>query len=64
MVSTLIDGRYSHDGHDVFLGLPVASDGDGVGDPVDLHLTDDEMARFHDSARIVREHCRMIADRL
>ena len=30
MVSTLIDGRYSHDGHDVFLGLPVASDGDGV----------------------------------
>lgn len=63
-VSTLIDGQYSYDEHDVFLSLPVALDGDGVGDFVDLHLTDDEMARFHDSARIVREHCAMIADRL
>ncbi|MBM6747638.1 hypothetical protein H6G88_10215 [Bifidobacterium ruminantium] len=49
----------------VFLGVVwVFVGGYVVGDFVDLHLTDDEMARFHDSARIVREHCAMIADRL
>jgi hypothetical protein len=49
----------------VFLGVVWAFVGGYVvGDFVDLHLTDDEMARFHDSARIVREHCAMIADRL
>ncbi|MBU9112655.1 hypothetical protein, partial [Bifidobacterium ruminantium] len=49
----------------VFLGVVwVFVGGYVVGDFVDLHLTDDEMARFHDSTRIVREHCAMIADRL
>ena len=49
----------------VFLGAVwVFVGGYVVGDFVDLHLTDDEMARFHDSARIVREHFAMIADRL
>ncbi|MBT1173851.1 L-lactate dehydrogenase [Bifidobacterium sp. MA2] len=63
-VSTLIDGEYEYDEHDVFLSLPVALDADGVGDFVDLHLTGDELVRFHESARIVREHCALIADRL
>ncbi|NMM99581.1 L-lactate dehydrogenase [Bifidobacterium sp. DSM 109958] len=63
-VSTLIDGEYEYDEHDVFLSLPVALDASGVGDFVDLHLTDEELARFHASARVVREHCAMIADRL
>ncbi|WP_163230542.1 hypothetical protein [Bifidobacterium aerophilum] len=36
----------------------------GVGDFVDLHLDENELAKFHRSARIVREHCAMISDRL
>ncbi|MBW3091406.1 L-lactate dehydrogenase [Bifidobacterium sp. 82T10] len=63
-VSTLIDGEYEYDEHDVFLSLPVALNADGVGDFVDLHLDESELAKFHRSARIVREHCAMIADRL
>ncbi|PLS26303.1 L-lactate dehydrogenase [Bifidobacterium parmae] len=63
-VSTLIDGEYEYGERDVFLSLPVALDGDGVGDFVDLHLSDEELARFHRSAAVVRDHCRLIADRL
>ncbi|MBW3080073.1 L-lactate dehydrogenase [Bifidobacterium saguinibicoloris] len=63
-VSTLIDGEYEYGERDVFLSLPVALDGDGVGDFVDLHLSDEELARFHRSAAVVRDHCRLIVDRL
>ncbi|MCI1219870.1 MAG: L-lactate dehydrogenase [Bifidobacterium sp.] len=63
-VSTLVDGQYEYDEHDVFLSLPVTLDANGIGDFVDLHLTDDELDKFHNSARVIREHCAMIADRL
>ncbi|MBT1176331.1 L-lactate dehydrogenase [Bifidobacterium callimiconis] len=63
-VSTLVDGEYEYDEHDVFLSLPAALDGNGVGDFVDLHLNEDELSRFHASAAVVREHCELIADRL
>ena len=62
--STLIDGEYEYGEHGVFLSLPVALDGNGVGDFVDLHLDDGELARFHASAATVREHCALVADRL
>lgn len=63
-VSTLVNGEYEYGEHDVFLSLPVALDANGVGDFVDLHLTDDELTKFHNSARAIREHCAMIANRL
>ncbi|PWG65048.1 L-lactate dehydrogenase [Bifidobacterium callitrichidarum] len=63
-VSTLIDGEYEYGERDVFLSLPVALDGSGVGDFVDLHLSDEELAKFHASADVVRKHCAQIADRL
>lgn len=63
-VSTLIDGEYEYEEHDVFLSLPVTLDGNGVGDFVDLHLNDEELSRFRASAAVVREHCALIAGRL
>lgn len=63
-VSTLIDGEYEYEEHDVFLSLPVALDCNGVGYFVDLHLNDEELSRFRASAAVVREHCALIAGRL
>ncbi|MGG7080794.1 hypothetical protein ACJ41I_05845 [Bifidobacterium catenulatum] len=40
----------------MFLSLPVAVDGNGVGDFVNLYLTDDETAKFH--------RCDLVIDRL
>ena len=63
-VSTLIDGEYEYDEHDVFLSLPIGLDGNGASEFTDLHLTAEEMERFHHCAEVVRSHCALIADKL
>lgn len=35
-----------------------------AGDFVDLHLSDDELAKFHASADVMREHCKLISQYL
>ncbi|KAB5604487.1 L-lactate dehydrogenase [Bifidobacterium jacchi] len=54
-VSTLLDGEYGE--HDVFLGVPTELRANGANEIVELDLTDEELAKLHASARIVREHC-------
>ncbi|OZG60260.1 L-lactate dehydrogenase [Bifidobacterium lemurum] len=63
-VSTLIDGEYEYGERDVFLSLPIGLDGNGANEFTDLHLTAEEMERFHHCAEVVRSHCALIADRL
>ncbi|RSX56246.1 L-lactate dehydrogenase [Bifidobacterium samirii] len=54
-VSTLLDGEYGE--HDVFLGVPTELRANGANEIVELDLTDEEMARLHRSADLVRSHC-------
>ena len=54
-VSTLLDGEYGE--HDVFLGVPTELRANGANEIVELALTDDEQAKLHRSAQIVRSYC-------
>ena len=54
-VSTLLDGEYGE--HDVFLGVPTELRANGVNEIVELDLSEDERAKLHHSAELVREHC-------
>lgn len=54
-VSTLLDGEYGL--HDVFLGVPTELRANGANEIVELSLTDEEMAKLHHSAEVVRAHC-------
>lgn len=54
-VSTLLDGEYGE--HDVFLGVPTELRANGANEIVELTLTDEEQAKLHHSAQIVRSYC-------
>ena len=54
-VSTLLDGEYGE--HDVFLGVPTELRANGANEIVELDLSEDERAKLHHSAELVREHC-------
>ena len=54
-VSTLLDGEYGE--HDVFLGAPTELRANGANEIVELDLSEDERAKLHHSAELVREHC-------
>ena len=54
-VSTLLNGEYGE--HDVFLGVPTELRANGANEIVELDLSEDEQAKLHHSAELVREHC-------
>ena len=54
-VSTLLDGEYGE--HDVFLGVPTELRANGANEIVELDLAEDEIARLHRSAELVRSYC-------
>ena len=55
-VSTLLDGEYGE--HDVFLGVPTELRANGANEIVELELSNEEMAKMHHSAELVRDHCK------
>ena len=55
LISTLLDGEYGE--HDVFLGVPTELRANGANEIVELDLSEDERAKLHHSAELVREHC-------
>ena len=54
-VSTLLDGEYGE--RDVFLGVPTELRANGANEIVELELADDELAKLHHSAELVRSYC-------
>ena len=55
-VSTLLDGEYGE--HGVFLGVPTELRANGANEIVELELSNEEMAKMHHSAELVRDHCK------
>ncbi|MGB8453901.1 MAG: L-lactate dehydrogenase [Anaerocolumna sp.] len=53
-VSTLLEGEFGE--YDVFCGVPVILNRSGVKDVVEVHLTKEEMEKFKDSIKVIREY--------
>lgn len=51
----LLDGEYGE--RDVFLGVPTELRANGANEIVELELADDELAKLHHSAELVRSYC-------
>jgi len=52
-VSSLLTGQYGLD--DVYIGVPSVINHTGVREILELRLTDDEMSKFHHSAKVLKE---------
>lgn len=48
-----LEGEYSL--HDIFMGVPVKLGSDGIGDIIEMELTDKEMKQLNNSAKKIRE---------
>ncbi|EKQ56715.1 MULTISPECIES: L-lactate dehydrogenase [unclassified Clostridium] len=57
-VSTLLEGEYGE--NDVFGGVPAVLNADGVKEVVEIHMTEDELAKFKKSLELIREYSRKI----
>ena len=57
-VSTLLCGEYGV--QDVFAGVPAVINREGVGELVELHLTDEEKKRFKESIAVIKENCKIL----
>lgn len=53
-VSTLLEGEYGE--HEVFAGVPTILNRTGASDVLEIHMTEDELKRFQDSAELIREY--------
>ncbi len=53
-VSTLLEGEYGE--KDVFAGVPCILNRSGVTDVLEIHMTTEEMARFHASTEVIRQY--------
>ncbi|MGN6712450.1 L-lactate dehydrogenase [Anaerocolumna jejuensis] len=53
-VSTLLEGEFGE--HDVFCGVPVILNRSGVKDVVEVHLNEEELAKFKHSVSVIREY--------
>ena len=53
-VSTLLEGEYGEEG--IFCGVPVILNRSGVADVLEIHMQEDEKARFKKSANVIREY--------
>ncbi len=59
-VSTLLEGEFGET--DVFCGVPVILNRSGVKDVVEVHMTQDELAKFKKSIAVIREYTNRIAE--
>lgn len=53
-VSTLLEGEYGETG--VFAGVPTILNRTGAADILEIHMTDEELDKFHQSVEILREY--------
>ena len=53
-VSTLLEGEFGE--RDVFCGVPVILNRNGVQDVVEVHLTAEEEKKFKHSVSVIREY--------
>ncbi|MDF2886469.1 MAG: L-lactate dehydrogenase [Lacrimispora sp.] len=53
-VSTLLEGEYGE--ADVFAGVPTILNRTGAADILEIHMTDEELNKFHQSVEILREY--------
>ena len=53
-VSTLLEGEYGET--DVFAGVPTILNRTGAADILEIHMTDEELNKFHQSVEILREY--------
>ena len=53
-VSTLLEGEFGE--YDVFCGVPVILNREGVKDVVEVHMTEEELRKFKESVAVIREH--------
>ncbi len=53
-VSTLLEGEYGENG--VFAGVPTILNRTGAADILEIHMTDEELNKFHQSVEILREY--------
>lgn len=53
-VSTLLTGQYGEE--DIYIGVPVVLNRDGVREVVELRMTEEEMGHFKDSCKIIRAY--------
>lgn len=53
-VSTLLEGEYGV--NDVYAGVPCILNRTGVADVLEIHMTKDELEKFHKSTTLIREY--------
>lgn len=53
-VSTLLEGEYGE--NDVYAGVPTILNRSGAADVLEIHMTPGELARFKESAKLIREY--------
>lgn len=59
-VSTLLEGEYGE--YDVYCGVPVVLNREGVADVLEIHMTPGETARFKESTAVIREYTKKIME--
>lgn len=57
-VSTLLEGEYGE--YEVFVGVPTILNRTGAADILEIHMTDEELERFHNSVALIREYTNKI----
>jgi L-lactate dehydrogenase len=57
-VSTLLEGEYGE--CDVFCGVPAVLNSDGVKEVVEIHMTKDELQKFKESVKFIKESIQKI----
>ncbi|MGN0351959.1 MAG: L-lactate dehydrogenase [Roseburia sp.] len=59
-VSTLLEGEYGE--QDVYAGVPTVLNRSGAYDVLEIHMTPGELARFKESAKVIREYTEKIME--
>lgn len=54
-ISTLLEGEYGQ--NEVYAGVPTILNRTGAADVLEIHMTEDELKRFQESCRLIREYC-------
>lgn len=57
-VSTMLEGEYGEAG--VFVGVPTILNRTGAADVLEIHMTAEELDKFRESIRLLREYCEKI----
>jgi L-lactate dehydrogenase len=57
-VSTLLEGEYGQ--YDVFAGVPTILNRSGAADVLEIHMTEEELKKFQNSASVIRENFQKI----